>query len=116
MYDYCDAQGLDVDTLIHEAGAAQVEINFNHGDALDMADQAFLFKRTVRQTALDHGVYATFMAKPMQREPGSSMHIHQSVSDMKTLRGVRKLFAAGVSPTAEQLADPDVDLAALAAG
>ena len=39
-----------------------------------------------------------------------------SVSDMKTLRGVRKLFAAGVSPTAEQLADPDVDLAALAAG
>lgn len=38
-----------------------------------------------------------------------------SVSDMKTLRGVRKLFAAGVSPTREQLADPDVDLAALAA-
>ncbi len=39
-----------------------------------------------------------------------------SVGDMKTLRGVRKLFAAGVSPTAEQLADPDADLAALAAG
>ena len=38
-----------------------------------------------------------------------------SVSDMKTLRGVRKLFAAGVSPTREQLADPTVDLAALAA-
>jgi 3-phenylpropionate/trans-cinnamate dioxygenase ferredoxin reductase subunit len=38
-----------------------------------------------------------------------------SVGDMKTLRGVRKLFAAGVSPIAEQLADPDVDLAALAA-
>ena len=38
-----------------------------------------------------------------------------SVSDMKTLRGVRKLFAAGVSPTPEQLADPAVDLAALAA-
>ena len=38
-----------------------------------------------------------------------------SVSDMKTLRGVRKLFAAGVSPTREQLADPAVDLAALAA-
>ena len=38
-----------------------------------------------------------------------------SVSDMKTLRGVRKLFAAGVSPAREQLADPAVDLAALAA-
>ncbi|MFC3227275.1 glutamine synthetase family protein [Marinibaculum pumilum] len=81
MYDYCDAQGLDVDTLIHEAGAAQVEINFNHGDAMDMADQAFLFKRTVRETALRHGVYATFMAKPIEREPGSAMHIHQSVVD-----------------------------------
>lgn len=84
MYDYCEAQGLDVDTLIHEAGAAQVEINFNHGDALNMADQAFLFKRTVRETALRHGVYATFMAKPIEREPGSAMHIHQSVVDAET--------------------------------
>jgi glutamine synthetase len=81
MYDWCDAQGLDVDTLIHESGAAQVEINFVHGDPLELADQAFLFKRTVRQAALRHDVYATFMAKPHQYEPGSAMHVHQSVLD-----------------------------------
>jgi glutamine synthetase len=84
MYDWCDAQGLDVDTLIHESGAAQVEINFVHGDPLDLADQAFLFKRTLRQAALRHDIYATFMAKPHQYEPGSAMHIHQSVIDAKT--------------------------------
>lgn len=84
VYDFCDAQDIDVDTLIHEAGAAQMEMNFNHGPALQLADQAFLFKRTVREAALRHKVYATFMAKPMQGEPGSAMHIHQSVVDMKT--------------------------------
>lgn len=82
MYDFCEKQELDVDTLIHESGAAQMEINFDHGDALDCADQAFLFKRTVRETALRHGVYATFMAKPMENEPGSAMHIHQSILDV----------------------------------
>ncbi len=84
VYDYCDAMDLDVDTLSHEAGAAQIEINFNHGDALDLADQVLVFKRTVREAALRHKVYATFMAKPMQREPGSAMHLHQSVVDLAT--------------------------------
>lgn len=81
MYDYADAQGLDVDTLIHETGAAQMEINFRHGDPLALADQVFIFKRTVRETAHRHNMYATFMAKPMQEEPGSAMHIHQSLLD-----------------------------------
>lgn len=88
IYDHCEAQGIDIDTLSHEAGAAQMEINFNHGDAMGLADQAFLFKRTVRQTALDHKVYATFMAKPMQHEPGSSLHVHQSVHDVETGRNI----------------------------
>ncbi|MEJ2531774.1 MAG: glutamine synthetase family protein [Halioglobus sp.] len=79
MYRYADAQELQVDTLIHENGAAQMEINFLHGDPLSLADQVFTFKRTVRETAYKHGIYATFMAKPMQREPGSALHIHQSV-------------------------------------
>ncbi|WP_293268656.1 glutamine synthetase family protein [Neptunomonas sp.] len=84
LYSYCEAQGLDVDTLIHESGAAQMEINFLHGDPLKLADQVFVFKRTLRETALKHNIYATFMAKPMQHEPGSSMHIHQSLIDVKT--------------------------------
>lgn len=84
VYDYCEAQNIDIDTLAHEAGAAQIEINFNHGEALELADQTFLFKRTVREAALRHQVYATFMAKPMQTEPGSALHIHQSVADADT--------------------------------
>lgn len=84
IYDYCEIAGVDIDTMAHEAGAAQIEINFNHGAPLDLADQVFLFKRLVRQAALKHGIYATFMAKPHQNEPGSSMHIHQSLVDRKT--------------------------------
>ena len=81
VYHWCELQEIDIDTLTHESGAAQMEINFNHGDPLELADQAFLFKRTLRQAALKHGIYATFMAKPMEREPGSAMHVHQSVFD-----------------------------------
>jgi glutamine synthetase len=81
VYDWCEQQEIDIDTLAHEAGAAQMEINFNHGHPLDLADQAYLFKRTVRQAALKHDIYATFMAKPHAQEPGSSMHVHMSVYD-----------------------------------
>ena len=61
-----------------------MEINLLHGDPLNLADQAFLFKRTAREAALRHKMYATFMAKPHAKEPGSAMHIHQSVVDTKT--------------------------------
>jgi glutamine synthetase len=88
VYDWCEIQEIDVDTLSHESGRAQMEINFNHGDPMALADQVFLFKRTVKQAALKHGIYATFMAKPMEGEPGSSMHIHQSVYDIETGRNL----------------------------
>ncbi len=83
VYDYCEKQDIGIDSLIHEEGVAQVEMNFNHGDPLALADQTFLFKRTVRQAALRHDIYATFMAKPYEQEPGSAMHIHQSVVNEK---------------------------------
>ncbi|KAA0873622.1 glutamine synthetase family protein [Nitrincola tapanii] len=88
MYDWCEAQGLDIDTLIHEEGTAQMEINFRHGDPLHLADQVFLFKRTMREAALKHNVAATFMAKPITNEPGSAMHLHQSVVDRVTGKSV----------------------------
>ena len=88
MYDWCEAQGLDIDTLIHEEGTAQMEINFSHGDALSLADQVFVFKRTLREAALKHNVCATFMAKPVTDEPGSAMHIHQSVVDAKSGKNI----------------------------
>tara|TARA_B110000093_G_scaffold87033_1_gene94208 strand:- start:1396 stop:2742 length:1347 start_codon:yes stop_codon:yes gene_type:complete len=79
MYAYGKKMGLSIDALIHESGAAQFEVNFIHGDALDLADQIFMFKRMVREVALRHDIYATFMAKPMKSEPGSAKHIHQSI-------------------------------------
>ena len=81
IYRFCELQKIEVDTLVHESGAAQMEMNFLHGDPLRLADDVFLFKRTVREAALRHGIYATFMAKPMKDEPGSAMHIHQSLYD-----------------------------------
>ncbi|MEK8052258.1 glutamine synthetase family protein [Ideonella sp. DXS22W] len=79
VYDYCGKMELNVDTLIHEIGAGQMEINFFHDHPLGLADEVFLFKRTVREAALRHDMFATFMAKPIAGEPGSAMHIHQSV-------------------------------------
>lgn len=84
MYHFSEAQGLEIDTLIHEEGAGQLEINLRHGDPVELADQVFLFKRTIREAALKHDMYATFMAKPIQGQPGSAMHIHQSIVDIKT--------------------------------
>ncbi|CAE6884010.1 MULTISPECIES: glutamine synthetase family protein [Pseudomonas] len=84
MYDWCEIQGLDLDTLIHEEGPAQMEINFRHGEPLHLADQVLVFKRTMREAALKHDVTATFMAKPITDQPGSAMHVHQSIIDKAT--------------------------------
>lgn len=84
IYHFSESQGLEIDTLIHEEGAGQLEINLRHGDPIELADQVFMFKRTIREAALKHNIYATFMAKPIQGQPGSAMHIHQSIIDKKT--------------------------------
>lgn len=84
IYDYAEAQGIELDTIIQEGGAGQVEINLQHGDALQLADTVFYFKRSIREAALANQKFATFMAKPMSDQPGSAMHIHQSIVDTVT--------------------------------
>lgn len=81
VYAYCEAQGIRIDTLSQEMGPAQFELNFLHGNAVDLADQVFLFKRTVREAAIKHEMQATFLARPISEEAGSALHIHQSVVD-----------------------------------
>jgi glutamine synthetase len=76
-----DVLGVRADTWIHEAGLSQFEINLVHGNALDVCDQAFLFKLAAREVAMKHDMQAVFMAKPIQGEAGSSMHVHQSIVD-----------------------------------
>lgn len=84
LYEYCEIQEIGIETLIHESGTAQMEINLLHGNAMQLADQVFLFKRGLREVAMRHDIYGTFMAAPMESEPGSAMHIHQSIVDTKT--------------------------------
>ena len=88
IYDFAEAQGFDIDTIMQEGGAGQIEINLVHGDPVKLADQVFYFKRLIREAALRQNCFATFMAKPMQDEPGSAMHIHQSVRDIKSGKNI----------------------------
>ncbi|HSI55911.1 MAG TPA: glutamine synthetase family protein [Ideonella sp.] len=88
VYAYCEKMELNVDTLIHEIGAGQMEINFFHAHPLGLADEVFFFKRTVREAALRHNMFATFMAKPIAGEPGSAMHIHQSLVSKLTGKNI----------------------------
>jgi glutamine synthetase len=81
LYKYCEEQGIRIDTLSQEMGPAQFEINFHHGNPIELADQVFHFKRTVREAAIEHEMHATFLAKPMTQEAGSALHIHQSIVD-----------------------------------
>lgn len=84
IYDFAEAQGFEIDGILQEGGAGQVEINLAHGDPVALADQIFYFKRLIREAALRHDCFATFMAKPIEGEPGSAMHVHQSVIDVNT--------------------------------
>ncbi|MDF1669895.1 MAG: glutamine synthetase family protein [Roseovarius sp.] len=84
IYDFAEAQGFEIDGITQEGGAGQLEINLLHGDPIKLADEVFYFKRLIREAALRHDCFATFMAKPIQEEPGSSMHIHHSIMDIES--------------------------------
>ena len=84
IYDFAEAQGFEIDGILQEGGAGQIEMNLRHGDPVRLADEIFYFKRLIREAALRHDCFATFMAKPIQDEPGSAMHIHHSVVDAAT--------------------------------
>ncbi len=84
IYDFAEAQGFEIDGITQEGGAGQLEINLAHGDPVKLADEVFHFKRLIREAALRHDCFATFMAKPIAQEPGSAMHIHHSILDVET--------------------------------
>ncbi|WP_299790113.1 glutamine synthetase family protein [uncultured Marivita sp.] len=88
IYDFAEAQGFEIDGITQEGGAGQLEINLRHGDPVKLADEVFYFKRLIREAALRHDCFATFMAKPIENEPGSAMHIHHSIMDIETGRNI----------------------------
>ena len=88
IYDFAEAQGFEIDGITQEGGAGQLEINLRHGDPVKLADEVFYFKRLIREAALRHECFATFMAKPIQTEPGSAMHVHHSVISTETGKNI----------------------------
>jgi glutamine synthetase len=98
IYDFAEAQGFEIDGITQEGGAGQVEINMQHGDPVQLADEIFYFKRLIREAALRHDCFATFMAKPIEGEPGSAMHIHHSVLNLATGRNLFSDEAGNETP------------------
>lgn len=74
-----ESMGIPVEYSHHEVAPSQHEIDLRYTDALSMADAAMTYRLTVKEVALQHGVYATFMPKPIFGENGSGMHVHQSL-------------------------------------
>ena len=82
LYDACDLMDIPAEAAMSESGLGQFEINLEHvPDALKAADDAWLFKMLVRGLARNHGMAASFMAKPYDEYSGNGMHVHFSVID-----------------------------------
>jgi len=79
-----ESMGMEVEMSHHEVAAGQHEIDFKYGKALTQADRAITFKLAVKSIAAKHGLYATFMPKPIFGINGSGMHVHQSLFDIKS--------------------------------
>jgi len=99
--------GIGVEYSHHEVGPSQHEIDLRYTDALRMADNAMTYRLVVKEVAMKHGVYGTFMPKPLQGGNGSGMHTHMSLfkgdrnafydaDDEYYLSGLAKEFLAGL--------------------
>ncbi len=82
-----EEMGIGVEYSHHEVATSQHEIDMRYTDALTMADSVMTYRLVVKQIALKHGVYATFMPKPVFGINGSGMHVHQSL-----FKGARNAF------------------------
>ncbi|OIP27706.1 MAG: type I glutamate--ammonia ligase [Chloroflexi bacterium CG08_land_8_20_14_0_20_45_12] len=74
-----EEMGIAIDKSHHEVATSQHEIDMHYTDALTMADNVMTYRLVVKQIALQQGVYATFMPKPVFGINGSGMHVHQSL-------------------------------------
>ena len=77
---YLEQMGIPVEYSHHEVAHSQHEIDLRHTDALTMADAVMTYRQVVKEVAQSHGVYASFMPKPLQDQNGSGMHVHMSLS------------------------------------
>jgi glutamine synthetase len=109
-----DEIGVGVEYSHHEVAHSQHEIDMRYTDALTMADNVMTYRLVVKQVALQNGLYATFMPKPVFGINGSGMHVHQSLfkggnnaffdsKDKYNLSKVAKSFIAGLLRNAPEI-------------
>jgi glutamine synthetase len=109
-----ESMGIGVESSHHEVAPSQHEIDLRYKDALSMADTAMTYRLTVKEIALKHGYYATFMPKPLFGQNGSGMHVHQSLfkgnenaffdrKDPHRLSKVGKAYIAGLLRHAREI-------------
>ena len=79
-----EAMGIPVEYSFHEDSASQHEIDLRYTETLDMADNIMTLRLVVRKIALDQGIHATFMPKPLDEGQGSGMHTHMSLFEGDT--------------------------------
>ncbi len=72
--------GYEIQASHHEAAPAQHEIDFKHDNALKTADNIMTFKLVVKTVAKRHGLFASFMPKPLLGVNGSGMHINMALT------------------------------------
>lgn len=101
------SMGIDVEYSHHEVAPSQHEIDLRYDEGLRMADKTMTYRVVVKETARKHGVYATFMPKPIFGQNGSGMHTHQSLfkgdrnafydsNDKYNLSDIAKHYIAGL--------------------
>ena len=109
-----ESMGIGIEYHHHEVAPSQHEIDMRYASALDMADQTITYRLIVKEVAAQHGVYATFMPKPLFGENGSGMHTHMSLftdgrnqffdeTDQYHLSATGKQFIAGLLRHAREL-------------
>lgn len=109
-----EQMGIKVQHSQHEVAISQHEIDINYDEALVMADKVMTYRLVVKQIALKHGVYATFMPKPVADINGSGMHVHQSLfkgdrnaffdkDDKYHLSKIAKCYIAGLMKHAREI-------------
>ncbi|MEP6462437.1 MAG: glutamine synthetase family protein [Frankiaceae bacterium] len=112
--DMLEQVGISVEFSHHEVAPGQQEIDLRYADALTTADNIMTFRLVVKEVALDAGVYASFMPKPFEAQPGSAMHTHLSLfegdrnafhdpSDPYKLSKVGRAFIAGLLTHAAEI-------------
>ena len=74
-----ESMGFEVEAAHHEVAPGQHEIDFKYAEAIATADNVSTFRFVVKKVALEHGLHATFMPKPIFGVNGSGMHVHQSL-------------------------------------